>query len=222
MAKITAKRATKAEFTTKDSFSIDLGGADRGPREPQLQDRMFPFVLSHHPDAWAYIAGKIVPYLAPQVLTPGVNGVASHPDGRIKTGIWKAALEDRGQVVIEQSWAPNAKGYLQKLSLSYGDVYLTVWEQALSGSKSTTADMRAYAEWAGSLVDKGYLAPPSEVALERGLVAARSALATGLRAHEKGVAVDVAALRAEVDAWLSARTEPEIYESGSNFAPDLD
>lgn len=204
-----------------DSFVPELGGGLAKQAEPMLADRMDPFVLTCHPSAWHFLGGLIVPRLATQVQRPGVNGLGVDRNGGIVVNAWKTHLEGREAKIIPPHFAPNGVSYVKRIKLSYGFIYLTVFEEPVAGSSSTRQDAKAYARWCQSLVDRGFIAPISQVAVERGLKLAQSRLAAALQldAKGKGDPAVIDSAKAEVEAWKAAKkATPEfVYEVEDEF-----
>jgi hypothetical protein len=182
---------------------------------------MDPFVLTSHPSSWHYFGGIICPRLATQVQQPGVNGLALSKDGSLVVNAWKTHLEGREAKIIPPHLAPNGISYIKRIKLSYGFIYLTVFEEPVAGSSNTRQDVRAHARWAASLVDRGFIAPISQVVVERGLKLAQGRLVAALQLDTKGKGdpAMIDAAKAEVEAWKAAKkATPEfVYEVEDDF-----
>lgn len=142
----------------KPEFATRVTGANH----PHL-DATPPYLLTFHAQRWMVMAGKLVPSLQAVPLVAGVNCVDIDKDGRVHFAKTRARLEEEGRVVVPYEWAPDGESYIRPVDtrpdggVNIVEAWISVFEHATNGSRSTTTDEDAYAAWLESLVASGKL-----------------------------------------------------------------
>lgn len=198
-------------------------------------DQAAPFYYLFHADRWIVIGGKLVPSLIRFPLTPGVNGVETEKNGRVKMAGARPKIEELGRMIVPWEWAPDGVSYMRCVDTRPGngpnvvETWISVFEEAYVGARETSPDEEAYAEWLEGLVLKGKIPPchadtarrMRDRAIERLEKTRADAAKTG---GHGAAAVRVKQLEAEVavlDAVVS-RQKSEKVAAKAKRAPTVD
>lgn len=154
---------------TTEAWSPEAHRQAAPPPPPKL-DQSPPFVWMWHRERWTVIEGHVVPLLRKFPMIAGVNGVHEQRDTSGRThlvtdaAVAQAAVE--GWKVIPVDLAPDGKSYVRRVS-GLPMCFVSCFESVYSGSSQITPDLKAYAQWLRSLVEKGHIDECPDYVLDR-------------------------------------------------------
>ena len=164
------------------------------------------FYLRHHPLSWAVDAdGELVPVLDKLHKVPGLNCVDRHGD----TTLAEAISAREGWTLIplaaaEKTDTPDGRpGYVRGYPTARGGVaWVAAWQtpESIGGKVVWRSDQIGYRAWLKALVERGVIAPPSDVVIESVRQGLQSQLqqAEAQQAFSPVAAAKVAGLKAQI------------------------
>lgn len=141
----------------------ELGGTRRDVEPAPTGEVSPPFYLCVHPDRWAVMGGRVVPFVKRLKGTPGANGVDRDGAGRPVMKLAIAQMEEQGWRVLD--WKVDGTSYLRRVRSTGG--WVDRWTTVYAGSAEVTFDGDGFRDWLASLVTKGLIKPPPLYVLHR-------------------------------------------------------
>lgn len=155
--------------TAIEGDEVHLGDVDGPANQPPDLAPNAPFYIAIHPARWHVRDGLLLPQIKIIPMIAGVEGgsFSGRSTGAVNMDAPKGRAAARGYTIVPTALGPNGGSYLRSVDVPGGKHYLTAWDTAHSGEKSTEFDRQAFHDWVWGHVNAGKLPGPSLVGLRR-------------------------------------------------------